>query len=228
MSEILSIEELEQIRRFSTCTVSNAIELFDIRPKNQGFMAHQIKCQFPDMKPMIGYAVTAKISTVSPGDHQINREMWWEEILKVPSPRVIVIQDIDSPIIGSFWGEVQANIHRALDCIAAVTDGAVRDLDEVNDLGFQFFSTCVSVSHAYVHLIDIGNPVKVCGLIVKPGDLIMGDKHGIISIPLTIAQDVLEAARKVEAWEQIIIKFCKSKNFSLAGLKERLGIALTL
>lgn len=222
MSGNLRTEELEQLCRWSTCTVSNAIELFDIRLRNEGFMSPKIKCLFPELEPMIGYAVTAKISAASPGDRQISREKWWEEILKIPAPRVIVIHDIDSPVIGSFWGEVQANIHRALGCIAAVTNGAVRDLDEVKDLRFHLFSTCVSVSHVYVHLIDIGIPVKVGGLIVKPGDLIMGDKHGVISVPLKIARDVPAAAKQVEAWEQVVIKYCKSKNFSLEGLKKRM------
>jgi regulator of RNase E activity RraA len=136
----LTAEELAQLCCWSTCTVSNAIELFDVRPRNEGYMSPKIKCLFPELKPMIGYAVTAKISTTSPGDHQINREKWWEEILKIPAPRVIVIHDIDNPVIGSFWGEVQANIHKALGCVAGVTDGAVRDLDEVKGLKFQLFS----------------------------------------------------------------------------------------
>jgi len=226
MSENLSAEELKQLCRWSTCTVSNAIELFDVRPKTEGYMSPQIQCLFPELEPMIGYAVTAKISAASPGDHQISREKWWEEILKMPAPRVIVTHDIDSPVIGSFWGEVQANVHRALGCIAAVTDGAVRDLDEVKDLKFHLFSSCVAVSHAYVHLLDIGIPVEVGGLIVQPGDLIMGDKHGVISVPLEIARDVPAAAKLVEDWEQVVIKYCKSKDFSLEGLKERIGAAM--
>jgi regulator of RNase E activity RraA len=226
MSENISVEELEQLCRWSTCTVSNAIELFDIRPRNEGFMSPKIKCLFPELKPIIGYAVTAKISTTSPGDHQISREKWWEEILKIPAPRVIVIHDIDNPVIGSFWGEVQANIHKALGCVAGITDGAVRDLDEVKDLKFQLFSTCVSVTHAYVHLIDISIPVAVGDLSVKPGDLIMGDKHGIISVPFEIAQDIPAAAKRVEDWEQVVIEYCKSKNFSIEGLKKRIGAAM--
>jgi regulator of RNase E activity RraA len=115
---------------------------------------------------------------------------------------------------------VNANIHKALGCVGTVTDGSVRDLDEVKEAGFHFFSSCVSVSHAYVHIVDIGIPVKVGGLLVKPGDLIMGDKHGVIAIPLEIAKKVPEAAQMVEDWERPVINFCKSKEFSLEGLKK--------
>jgi regulator of RNase E activity RraA len=88
-------------------------------------------------------------------------------------------------------------------------------------MGFHFFSSCVTVSHAYVHLVEIGIPVKVGGLVVKPGDLILGDKHGVISIPLEIARDVPKAAQLVEDWERLIINYCKSKDFTIEGLKER-------
>ena len=221
MAEYLSTEELEALRRWPTPAISNAIELFNIRPRNEGFMLPEIKCVFPELEPMIGYAVTAVISADSPEGRRIQPPEWWAEILKIPEPRVAVIHDIDTPVVGSFWGEVNANIHEALGCVGTVTDGSVRDVDEVRETGFHFFSSCVTVSHAYVHLVEVGVPVKVGGLVVKPGDLIMGDKHGVISIPLEIARDVPKAAQLVEDWERPVINFCKSKEFTVEGLKER-------
>jgi 4-hydroxy-4-methyl-2-oxoglutarate aldolase len=221
MSEYLSAEELEALRRWPTPAISNAIELFDIRPRNEGFMLPEIECVFPELEPMIGYVVTAVISADSPEGRRIPPPDWWEEILKIPEPRVAVIHDIDDSVIGSFWGEVNANIHKALGCVGTVTDGSVRDLDEVREIGFHFFSSCVSVSHAYVHLVEVGIPVKVGGLTVRSGDLVMGDKHGVISIPLEIARDIPKAAQLVEDWERPVINFCKSKEFTVEGLKER-------
>jgi regulator of RNase E activity RraA len=220
MPEYLSREGLEALRRWPTPAISNAIELFDIRPRNEGFMLPEIECVFPELEPMIGYAVTAVISADSPEGRRIQPPQWWEEILKTPEPRVAVIHDIDDPVIGSFWGEVNANIHKALGCVGTVTDGSVRDLDEVREIGFHFFSSCVSVSHAYVHLVEVGIPVKVGGLVVRTGDLIQGDKHGIISIPLGIARDIPRAAQLVEGWERPVINFCKSRDFTVGGLKE--------
>ena len=221
MPNPLTPKELEALRQWPTCAISNAIELFNIRPRNEGSMLPEIKCAFPDMKPMIGYATTAVISAESSEGRRVPAPEWWEAIRKVPGPRVAVMHDIDRQVIGSFWGEVNANIHKALDCVGTVTDGSVRDLDEVEELGFHFFSSCITVSHAYVHLIDVGVPVKVGGLLVKPGDLIMGDKHGVISIPLEIARDVPKAAQMMEDWERPVINFCKSKDFNVEGLKER-------
>lgn len=221
MPDCLSAQELEALRRWPTCAISNAIELFDIRPRNEGFMLPEVRCVFPEMEPMIGYAVTAVISASSPEGRRISPPDWWDEIQKIPGPRVVVIHDIDSPVVGSFWGEVNASIHKALGCVGTVTDGSVRDLDEVREAGFHFFSSCVTVSHAYVHLVEIGVPVKVGGLLVRPGDLLQGDKHGVINIPLEIARQVPEAAQRMEDWERPIIDFCKSGEFSVEALKER-------
>jgi len=221
MPNYLNAEEMEALRRWPTCAIANAIELFNIKPRNEGFILPEIKCVFPDLEPMIGYAATAIISADSLGGRRVQPPEWWEEMQKIPEPRVAVIHDIDHPVVGSFWGEVNANIHKALGCVGTVTDGSVRDLDEVREAGFHFFSSCITVSHAYVHLVDVGVPVKVGGLVVKPGDLIMGDKHGVISIPLEIARDVPKAAQLVEDWERPVINFCKSKEFSVEGLKAR-------
>ena len=221
MSKSLAREELEALSKWSTCAISNGIELFNIRPRNQGFMLPDIQSRFPELGPMIGYAATAVIAADSQEGRRVSPPDWWEVLSKIPEPRIVVIHDLDRPVVGSFWGEVNGNIHKALGCTGTVTDGSVRDLDEVRDLGFHFFSSCVSVSHAYVHLVEVGVPVKVGGLEVKPGDLIMGDKHGVISIPLEIAPDVPKAAQMVEDWERRVISFCKSEKFTREGLKER-------
>jgi len=221
MTDHLNQEELEALKRWPTCAISNGIELFNIRPRSEGFMLPEIRCVFPDLGPMIGYAVTAVITADSSEGRRIQPPDWWEQIQEIPGPKVVVIHDIDRPVLGSFWGEVNSNIYKALGCVGTVTDGSVRDLNEVKELGFHFFSSCISVSHAYVHLVEVNIPVKVGGLIVKPGDLIMGDQHGVISIPVEVARDVPRAAQLVEDWERRVINLCKSKEFSLSGLKER-------
>lgn len=221
MTDVLTQAELDALRKWPTPAISNAIELFNIKPRNEGFMLSDIKCAFPEMEPMIGYAATAIISAESSEGRRVPPPEWWEVIRKTPGPKVAVLHDIDRPVVGSFWGEVNANIHKALGCVGTVTDGSVRDLDEVKELGFHFFSSCVTVSHAYVHLVEIGVPVRVGGLLVKPGDLLMADKHGVISIPLEIARDIPKAAQMMEEWERKVINFCKSKDFTVQGLKDR-------
>jgi regulator of RNase E activity RraA len=142
-------------------------------------------------------------------------------VLSIPAPRVIVVHDLDEPRgQGAQWGEVQANIHRALGCVGVVTDGSVRDLDEVRALKFQFAAAHISVSHANVHMVDFGIPVKVGGVWIKPGDLVHLDQHGVVTIPEEIAPQIPAAIAKVEADEKKIISTCQASGFSVDKLKE--------
>ena len=125
-------------------------------------------------------------------------------------------------MVGSYWGEVQSNVHRSLGAVGTVTDGGVRDLDEMEELGFFAFASEVLVSHAYVHMVEYGVPVTIGGQTVNPGDIVMGDKHGVLTVPKSIAADIPQAVKQVEDAEQTIIGFCKSAEFNPEGLKKLL------
>ncbi len=220
----LTREELSGLKRYDAPTVANAIETFNVRPRSQGFMPPEIRCIFPEMGVMVGYAVTAKIvaaAAPAPGEKVASNFDWWDFIQTVPRPRVIVIQDLDTPpCVGSFWGEVQSNIHKALGCAGTVTDGGVRDLNEVGPLGFHFFAREVIVSHAYVRMVEFGTPVQVGGLTVHSGDLIHADCHGAQVVPIDVARDIPKAAERIFEREHRIIDFCKSAEFTAEGLKQ--------
>ena len=215
-------EELERLKSFDAPTISNAIERFDVRPRNEGFMGPEIKCIFTDMAPMVGYAVTARIRAAKPrkeNENYVANANWWKYIQSIPAPRVVVIEDLDEPKgIGSYWGEVNGSIHKALGCIGCVTDGGVRDLQPVRNMGFHFFAGSVIVSHAYVHIVEMGMPVSVGGLMVHPGELLFGDMHGVISIPAGISMKVADAADEIVRAERPLIDYCNSPGFSLDGL----------
>ena len=216
----LPSEVLDALCQLSTPTVSNAIELFNVRPRNQGFMSPEIRCLFPDLGVMVGYAVTAKFAAKQPATRPASRYESWKQLLEIPEPRVLVLQDLDQPPgMGAFIGEVMTSIYQRLGCIGTVTNGHVRDVDEVHAAGFHFFAGGVCVSHAYVHQLDFGSPVEVGGVTVRPGDLLHGDKHGVVIVPKEIAKDIPQAAQKVAEHEQRIIGHCKSPEFNLEELK---------
>jgi 4-hydroxy-4-methyl-2-oxoglutarate aldolase len=219
----LTTQEVEALKKITSPSVANAIETFKVRPREQGNLSSDIRALFPEMGPMVGYAVPCVIrAEQGPIEgHRASTYGWWDFVLTIPAPRVIVVHDLDDPRgQGAQWGEVQANIHRALGCVGVVTDGSVRDLDEVRALGFQFCAAHVSVSHANVHMVDFGVPIKVGGVLIKPGDLVHGDQHGVCTVPHDIANKIPEAIAKVEADEREIISVCQSPGFTADKLKE--------
>jgi 4-hydroxy-4-methyl-2-oxoglutarate aldolase len=215
--------ELEQFRRLSTCVVASAIEQFRFRLPNAGFTDSRVRCIFPDLPTVVGYAATARIRTSTPpmeGHRYYFRTGWWNEILAVPPPRIVVVEDLDSrPGLGAFLGEVHANILQALGSVAFVTNGSVRDLPEVGAIGFQLFAGNVAVSHAYAHVFDFGGTVDVGGMKVKPGDLVQGDRHGVQTIPLEIAAEVPRVAEEIQRRRRHFISLCRSPEFSLENLR---------
>lgn len=140
-------------------------------------------------KPMVGYARTGVISARQPATpaHSAVMEAYYRQYEDFDLPMVAAIQDLDRVPVGSFWGDVQATVHRALGCIGVITDGGVRDIEEVKRVGFYLFSKEVLISHAYIHMVEAGTAVDICGMTVRPGDLIHADAHGAIVIPQEIA-----------------------------------------
>jgi 4-hydroxy-4-methyl-2-oxoglutarate aldolase len=216
---------LEQLRRFSTCLIASAIERFDVRLPNTGFSDSSVRCIFDDLPPIVGYAVTARIRAADPpmegGGYIYDRVEWWKDILTVPAPRIVVIQDVDpNPGLGALVGEVHANILSALGCVGVVTNGAVRDLNAVRASGFQMFAGDISVSHAYAHVFDFGGTVDVARMNINPGDLLHADRHGVLSIPAEIADRIPPVAAELADRRHQIVDLCRSSDFSIEKLRE--------
>lgn len=228
MTEIhLSASDFEKLRTLDSCTVSNAVERLQVRLRNEGFIVDAAKCRFPELPPMVGYAATARIRTGAPpmaGKRcYYDRMDWWRYVASLPGPRIMVLEDMDHrPGVGAFVGEIHAAIALALNCCGCVTNGAVRDLDQIKSLRFPLFSGSVSVSHGYSHIIEFGEPIEIGGLKIQSGDLIHGDRNGVLSIPLSIAASVAVEAIKVLQEERELIDFCNSPQFSLDELGKRL------
>jgi 4-hydroxy-4-methyl-2-oxoglutarate aldolase len=174
---------------------------------------------------LIGYAATVRVRTSDPpmeGDSYYYRLDWLDHVLSVPTPRVLVIQDLDrNPGLGSFIGDVHANILRAVGCIGLVTNGAVRDVEAARALQFQMFAGNLSVSHAFAHVLDFGGPVQIGPMQVRPGDLLHGDRHGVQTVPIEIAQKLPAVARRMNSEEREIIEFCQSGAFTLEKLRSQ-------
>ncbi len=224
MKPPISPETLQALLALDTCTVANAIETFDVRLRNEGYADSSIRCLTGGSSPLVGHAVTCRIRCSSPpmtGGTYIDRTDWWDHILTIPGPRIVVIEDVDErPGAGAFIGEVHACILQALGCVAAVTNGSVRDLPAITANGFGLFANHVSVSHAYVHVVEFGGPVKIGGLEVQPGDLLHADCHGVLSVPHEIATAIPQAAAEIIERERRVLDLCKAGDVTVAKLRD--------
>jgi regulator of RNase E activity RraA len=197
-----------RLRRYDTPTVSNAIESFGVRDRTDGYASSAIRCEFPDLGPLVGYAVTCTIDSTTGGPQRPTRLLdLIDTLARAGSPSVIVCQYVGSDRErGCFLGDMSAALYRRLGAVGVITDMPNRDLPSIQRRapGFHVFGAGTVASHGNGAVIDVGTPVVVAGLRVRPGDLVHADANGVISIPLAIASEIAEAAERVWENEQTV------------------------
>jgi len=203
---VLNHGELLELKRWNTPTVYNGWEqITQHDAAADAFNLEETRDFMPQMGPMVGYAVTVVCEPSNAAHPQALPEAWSEYrryVASAPGPKIVVVQDLDKPrVIGSFWGEVNSNIHRALGCVGTIADGAVRDVDEMTNAGFKAIAHRFCVGHAHSWPVRWGCEVEVFGRTVAPGQLIHADKHGFLAIPAEDEGALLEAARFMDTNE---------------------------
>ncbi len=197
--------DLLQLKRWNTPTIYNGWEQITKRDHTrEGINLEETHDFMPQMGPMVGYAVTLVIEPSNPVHQNITSALsdYRRYIASVPGPKIIIVQDLDKPrVIGSFWGEVNSNTHRALGCVGTITDGAIRDVDEMTNAGFKALARRLCVGHAHVAPVRWGCEVEVFGQKIYPGQLIHADKHGFLAVPKEDEAKLLEAARFMDSNE---------------------------
>lgn len=198
----ISDGELLRLRRWNTPTIYNGWEqitaLDSAAPVTN---LEETKDFMPQMGTMAGWAVTLVIEP-SNAEHKSNQNAWTDYrsyVASLPGPKIVVVQDLDKPrVIGSFWGEVNACVHRATGCVGTITDGAIRDLDEMTQAGFKGIARRLCVGHAHATPVRWNCQVEVFGTVIQPGQLVLADKHGFIAIPTGEEKGLLEASIQMD------------------------------
>ena len=203
----LSAPELLELTRWDTPSVYNGWEqVTDRDPARGAFNMEPVRDFMPDMGSLVGYAVTVVIEPGNPDHPRRNPDAWSQYrhyVAQVAGPKVVLIQDLDKPeVLGSFWGEVNSGIHRALGCVGTVTEGGVRDLEEMRGLGFKALARRPCVGHAHNWPVRWDCEVELFGTRVQPGQLIHADRHGFLAITAEEAPKLLEATQFMDRNER--------------------------
>ncbi len=220
--QLLSHGEILELRRWNTPTIYNGWEQITKHdPGRDGFNIEETTDFMPQMGAMVGRAVTVVCEPSNAAHPQQNPQAWAEYrryIGSLSGPKVVMVQDLDKPqVIGAFWGEVNANIHRALGCTGTITDGAIRDLEDMAHAGFKALAKRLCVGHAYSWPVRWGEAVEVFGRRVEPAQLVHADKHGFIVIPPEDEIGLLDAARAMDTNE------CRTM---IAAARETVGLPM--
>jgi 4-hydroxy-4-methyl-2-oxoglutarate aldolase len=219
----ISPEVLARLRRYDTPTVCNLIELFDVRPRNAGYMDARIRACFPDLPPMVGFAATATFRAAAAprqGDVYAGTEAQVERFAELSGPPVVVFQDLDNPTAAATFGEVMCTTYQAFGAVGLITSGTGRDLDQVRAIDFPVFTNGTTCAHGYSHTPHLHAPVHVGGIVVQPDDLLHGDCNGVTTVPAAIAAELVDIADEFVAAEQLILDALRAEPPTVARLRE--------
>ena len=222
--DILTAEQLAALQAIDTPTVCNAIEQFNVRGRVEGFCGMDVRCLSPELGVMLGYALTLTVDSTTPGAPSVNQVWydWMAAMAASPQPVVLVLQDVGpQPRKSAHFGEVMATLALRLGAVGVVTNGGLRDLNEVRRLGLHYFGAGLAPSHGQPRLLSVNAPVEIDGVRIQPGDLLHGDVNGVTLIPAVIASQVAAAADRVRADEAELMQYINGPDFSPDGFFER-------
>lgn len=216
-------EILVKLRTFDTPTICNLIELFEVRPRNTGYMDARVRACFPEMAPMVGFAATATFRSSGPpreGDAYGGTADQVERFGELAGPPVVVFQDLDDPAVAATFGEVMCTTYQTFGAVGLITSGTGRDLEQVRAIDFPVFTSGTTCAHGYCHILHIHVPVHVGGLVIYPDDLLHGDLNGVTTIPHEIATELADIGGEFVAAEKIILDALRDGMPSVERLKE--------
>ncbi len=219
-----NVKLIESLRQFDSATISNAIEYFKVRDATEGYASMEIRCIFPELPPMVGYAITCIADSTTPEPKRPNKqEDWLDMISSAPKPAIIVIQTAGpEPLKTCLGGDMICLAYKKLGATGLVIDGGIRDVSGIrkNAPGFQVFSPGTVVSHGTLTKLELGVQVTIGGLRIDPGDLLHGDENGLVSIPKDIAQSVAERAKLVRDEESTVFNLLNKPSLTINEIKD--------
>jgi regulator of RNase E activity RraA len=183
-----------------------------------------LRCVYPELGPLCGYAATAWYSDAKADDTELDRWILQDHLENTPKPTVLVAKQTYSlpellNLSGLFGGMMTAEF-KALGVVGVVTDGPMRDYVEIKEQNMQYLSTGLTSGHGPLHLRGANIPLKVAGMSVQPGDIIHLDQCGACKFPANMLPKVLGYATELIKRETKEKEFFQDKDFSLKKLKK--------
>jgi regulator of RNase E activity RraA len=227
MSEpvVLTETDLAYLRSVDSPTVANALERLRLRDRSDGYIGGGVACAFPELGTMVGTALTVTVgNAVGRGARPEGYWQLWETLDALTGPTVVVMKDVSgAPRRVAYAGEIMATLAQRLGAVGIVTDGALRDLDEVRAKGFHYFMRHAVVSHADFELSRVGDPVLLDGQLVRTGDILHGDVNGIVIVPGGALAQLRDAVDAVRASERRDLDYIGGPDFTLEGYRALRG-----
>jgi regulator of RNase E activity RraA len=192
-------ELIAGFRRVTVASVSDAVEQVTGR---RGYLSHDMRPLSRERAKIVGPAVTTLLQPSLEADAPTAMQQALLAIDEAEAGSVLVVVVEENLDITGIGGLMATTCH-ARGLAGAVVDGAARDVDEINDLGFPVFSRSISPATCMGRYTAVGRNmrVKCAGVTVNPDDFIVAGMDGVVVVPLAKATEVLKIAREMDEKE---------------------------
>lgn len=231
MAELTDEQIIQELRKFDTATICNVVATYpesDICLKlydawwGEYYTDASLRCMYPEVGPVCGYAATAWYSDAKLEYTQLDRWALPEHLNSVLKPVILVAKQTYSPglenLSGLFGGNMTAQF-KAFGVVGVVTDGPMRDYVEIKEQKVQYIATGLTSGHGPLQLRGVNIPIKVAGMAVKPGDIVHMDRCGACKFPADKLTKVLEYATELRKREAKYKAMFQDPSFSLKKWK---------
>lgn len=190
----------DRFEKLSTTNVSDAMDALSIKGATYG-----IRPMRESWGKVVGRAVTVKMTAAGETKNKHHLGM---NAISVSKPGDIIIIDNGGRLDTSCWGGVLANSAKAKGVKAVIIDGACRDLDDCIDIDFPVYArgTVVWTARGRIMEQSTNEMIQFGGVQVRPGDVVMGDRSGVVVVPYERVSEVLEKAEELFEKEEAMIR----------------------
>jgi RraA family protein len=186
-------ELVESFREFCTPNIADNMNRFFC-------VASEIKMinQVKDLK-MVGTALTVKTRMAD--------NLMVHKALEIAKPGDVIVVDAAGDTTNAILGEIMVRIAMKRNLAGYLIDGCIRDSGAIRELDFPVFARGANPKGPYKDGPgEINVPVCCGGVVIRPGDILVGDEDGVVVIPPEEAEDILEKTRKIAAKEKVMFE----------------------
>jgi 4-hydroxy-4-methyl-2-oxoglutarate aldolase len=208
----VSLTLIEQLREFPTALVTEAMSAMGVPHSRDLYTGSDVRLLTASCEPMVGVALTMKVDTSTAGAPPEAAGIWesYAHVQESAVPVVVVMKCTGPhPQRECVAGDGMAKTYKAHGACGLVSDGGARDLEGINYAGLTVFGSGTVADHASLIYHLSPEPVTISGLTFANGDLVHGDRDGVIVIPERCHAGIVEAcalARDFETRAHLIFR----------------------
>lgn len=209
MTKLTEQQILEELRNFDTPGITNVVATYPKHPlclglydpwKGNWYTDQSIRCMYPELGRLVGYAVTAVYGLPDPSRPQLSFLDVVDALETSKKPTIFVFEQRYPPEIAGKVGLAGGNMTSAMlamGCVGAISNGPSRDIDEIRQMNFQYLLSGTTAGHGEMAVEAVNVPVTVAGMSVSPGEIIHMDENGACKFPADKLEAVLHNSRKL-------------------------------